>query len=73
MTIELIFKIFMSLMGLIVALGGTLTYLSGRDTSGWAWKCAVWAIISIGLIFITLGIFFKRKLFKVINYTTLKV
>ncbi len=48
MNIETILHTFISLMGLIVALGGASTYLSGKDTSGWAWKCAIWAIIAIG-------------------------
>jgi len=50
MTTVLILKMFMSLMGLIVALLGTFTYLSGEDTSGWAWKCAIWAVIAVGYI-----------------------
>ena len=50
MSTEIIFNIFLSLLGLIVMLAGSFTYLSGEDTSGWAWRCAIWATIAVAYV-----------------------
>ncbi len=47
---ETILKWFFTVMGGIVAIAATTAHISKSDTSGWSWKCAMWAVMAVAFV-----------------------